>query len=127
KPARPAKPAKEAAPRDGTADGEPAPARPRRRAAASARARIAANDDAPSIGGLIFALQQKPTNQPFMMAAAGSGGWLAVPSLLAWAMLAPEFARAGFFATLGSPTMIIVAATICLPTTPFSFLPLPPS
>ena len=26
---------------------------------------IAANDDAPSIGGLIFALQQKPSNQPF--------------------------------------------------------------
>ncbi|MBO0765883.1 MAG: hypothetical protein J2P50_15045, partial [Hyphomicrobiaceae bacterium] len=95
---------------------------PRRRAAAPPRARIAANDDAPSIGGLIFALQQKPTNQPFVMAAAGSGGWLAVGSLLAWAMLAPEMARHGFSATLGSPTMIIVAATIFLPIALFWFL-----
>src|SRR5262245_52800420 len=100
----------------------PGPPPPRRRAAAPPRARIAANDDAPSIGVLIFALQQKPTNQPFMMAAAGSGGWLAVGSLLAWAMLAPEFARTGFFATLGSPTMIIVAATIFLPIALFWFL-----
>ena len=48
--------------------------------------RVAANDDVPSIGGLIFALQQKPSNQPFMMAAAASGGWLAIGALLAWAI-----------------------------------------
>ena len=96
--------------------------RPRRRAAAPPRARVAANDDAPSIGGLIFALQQKPTNQPFVMAAAGSGGWLAVGSLLAWAMLSPEIARIGFVAALGSPTMIIVAVTIFLPIALFWFL-----
>ena len=81
------------------------------RAAAPPRARIAANDDAPSIGGLIFALQQKPSNRPFMVAAAGSGGWLAVGSLLAWAMLAPEIARSSFLDALASPIMIIVAAT----------------
>jgi ABC-type transporter Mla subunit MlaD len=107
-------------------DGE-APAAsppPRRRAAAPPRARIAANDDAPSIGGLIFALQQKPSNQPFMFAAAGSGGWLAIGSLLAWAMLSPEIARSGLFSTLGSPTMIIVAATIFLPIALFWFLAL---
>jgi ABC-type transporter Mla subunit MlaD len=107
------------------ADGETTPPTtppPRRRAAAPPRARVAANDDAPSIGGLIFALQQKPTNQPFVMAAAGSGGWLAVGSLLAWAMLSPEIARSGFVATLGSPTMIIVAATIFLPIALFWFL-----
>jgi ABC-type transporter Mla subunit MlaD len=120
-PAAPAAPASDS--NNATDSGAPSsPAPPRRRAAAPPRARIAANDDAPSIGGLIFALQQKPTNQPFMMAAAGSGGWLAVGSLLAWAMLAPEFARAGFFATLGSPTMIIVAATIFLPIALFWFL-----
>jgi ABC-type transporter Mla subunit MlaD len=102
-------------------EGEPAPP-PRRRAAAPPRARIAANDDAPSIGGLIFALQQKPTNQPFMLAAAGSGGWLAIGSLLAWAMLAPEIARSGFFSTLASPTMIIVAATVFVPIALFWFI-----
>jgi len=37
-------------------------------------------------------------------------------------MLAPEIARIGFFATLGSPTMIIVAATILLPIALFWFL-----
>ena len=110
------------APVDGGPAAPPKTPPPRRRAAAPPRARVAANDDAPSIGGLIFALQQKPTNQPFVMAAAGSGGWLAVGSLLAWAMLAPEIARIGFFATLGSPTMIIVAATILLPIALFWFL-----
>src|SRR5262245_62876593 len=34
----------------------------KRRPAGPARPNIAANDDAPSIGGLIFALQQKPSN-----------------------------------------------------------------
>jgi hypothetical protein len=96
----------------------------KRRAAGPARSRVAANDDAPSIGGLIFALQQKPSNRSFIMAAAASGGWFAVGGLLAWAMLAPEIARNGFTATLSSPTMIIVAATICLPILLFWFLAL---
>jgi ABC-type transporter Mla subunit MlaD len=126
-PAPPAEKTADAKPADASppADGDAAPAKappPRRRAAAPPRARVAANDDAPSIGGLIFALQQQPTNQPFVMAAAGSGGWLAVGSLLAWAMLAPEIARSGFFGALGSPTMIIVAATVLLPIALFWFL-----
>jgi hypothetical protein len=41
----------------------------KRRPAGPARPKIAANDDAPSIGGLIFSLQQKPSNQPFVVAA----------------------------------------------------------
>ena len=94
----------------------------KRRPAAPPRARIAANDDAPSIGGLIFSLQQKPSNRPFMVAAAGSGGWLAVGGLLAWAMLSPEIARTSFLEALASPYMIIVAATIFLPIALFWFL-----
>jgi len=104
------------------ANRRPPPAR--RRPAAPPRARIAANDDAPSIGGLIFALQQKPSNRSFMMAAAASGGWLAVGSLLAWAMLSPEFAARGFSATVASPIMIVVAATVFLPIALFWFLAL---
>ncbi len=96
----------------------------KRRPAAPPRARIAANDDAPSIGGLIFALQQKPSNQPFMLAATGSGVWLSIGILLAWAMLSPEIVRSGFFGALASPTMIIVAATILLPIALFWFLAL---
>ena len=115
-----------AAPAADTADktGDAGPPSQKRRAAAPPRSRIAANDDAPSIGGLIFALQQKPSNQPFMLAAAGSGGWLAIGSLLAWAMLAPQISRSGFFDALASPTMIIVAATIFLPIALFWFLAL---
>lgn len=96
----------------------------KRRAAAPPRARIAANDDAPSIGGLIFALQQKPSNRAFMLAAAGSGGWLAIGGLLAWAMLAPEISRTTFLDAAASPIMIIVAATIFLPIALFWFLAL---
>jgi hypothetical protein len=96
----------------------------KRRPAAPPRARVAANDDAPSIGGLIFALQQKPSNRVFMLAAAGSGGWLAIGMLLAWAMLAPEISRSGFSGALASPVMIIVAATVLLPIALFWFLAL---
>ena len=58
----------------------------KRRPAGPARPKVAANDDAPSIGGLIFALQQKPSNRPFQVAAAASGGWLAIGAILAWAI-----------------------------------------
>jgi hypothetical protein len=90
----------------------------KRRAAGPARNRIAANDDAPSIGGLIFALQQKPSKQPFMMAAGASGGWLVVGLVLAWALLSAEGA------TLNSPMMVIVLATVFLPIALFWFLAL---
>jgi ABC-type transporter Mla subunit MlaD len=117
-----AKPAKEA-PNAGTKnEGDTSRRAPKRRPAAPPRPHVVANDDTPSIGGLIFALQQRPSNQSFVLAAAGSGGWLAVGTLLAWAMLSPEIARSGFFGAVGSPTMIIVAATIFLPIALFWFL-----
>jgi ABC-type transporter Mla subunit MlaD len=96
----------------------------KRRPAGPPRARVAANDDSPSIGGLIFALQQKPSNRPFMAAAAGSGVWLAIGGLLAWAMLAHQAAQSSFFEALASPVMVIVAATIFLPIALFWFLAL---
>src|SRR5262249_30134514 len=102
----------------GDADAMPPP-RTRRRAAAPPRSRIAANDDAPSIGGLIFALQQKPSNEPFKLAAIASGIWFAVGLLLAWAWLSPEMARSGFLSAIASPTMAAVVATIVLPIATF--------
>ena len=108
----------------GTEEGDPSRRAAKRRPAAPPRARIAANDDAPSIGGLIFALQQKPSNRAFMLAAAGSGGWFAIGGLLAWAMLAPEISRTSFLEAAASPIMIIVAATIFLPIALFWFLAL---
>jgi ABC-type transporter Mla subunit MlaD len=97
----------------------PAQPRARRRAAAPPRSRIAANDDAPSIGGLIFALQQKPSNEPFKLAAIASGVWFAVGLLLAWAWLAPTISSRGFLSAIASPTMAAVVATIVLPIATF--------
>ena len=58
---------------DGDGDGDvPRRRVARRRPAGPSRNRIAANDDGPSIGGLIFALQQKPSNAVFKYAAIGS-------------------------------------------------------
>src|SRR5690348_14436830 len=74
----------------------------KRRPAGPSRARIAANDDAPSIGGLIFALQQRPSRRPFELAAIASGAWIAIGAVLAWAALSQEGA------SLASPTMVVV-------------------
>jgi hypothetical protein len=93
------------------------PRRPaKRRPAGPARAKIAANDDAPSIGGLIFSLQQKPSNRPFQVAAGASAGWLAVGAVLAWAMLAS--AGPGF----SGPMLVGALATVLLPIALFWFL-----
>jgi ABC-type transporter Mla subunit MlaD len=96
---------------------DPTPRRPaKRRPAGPARAKIAANDDAPSIGGLIFSLQQKPSNRPFQVAAAASAGWLAVGAVLAWAMLASG--GPGF----SGPMLVAALATVLLPIALFWFL-----
>ncbi|MEO1281925.1 MAG: hypothetical protein AAFV69_09340 [Pseudomonadota bacterium] len=47
----------------------------KRRPSGPVRRQVAANDDAPSIGGLIYALEQKPSSTPFKYAAAASIGW----------------------------------------------------
>src|SRR5215467_4421903 len=96
---------------------DPTPRRPaKRRAAGPARAKIAANDDAPSIGGLIFSLQQRPSNRPFQAAAGASAAWLAVGAILAWAMLASG--GPGFSA----PMLVGALATVLLPIALFWFL-----
>ena len=95
----------------------------KRRTAGPARAQVAANDDAPSIGGLIFALQQRPSNRAFQLAAAASGGWLAIGALLVWALLASEAVPAGG-SLLTSPMTVVAAATIALPIALFWFLAL---
>src|SRR5215470_12466640 len=96
---------------------DPTPRRPaKRRPAGPARAKIAANDDAPSIGGLIFSLQQKPSNRPFQVAAGASAGWLTVGVILAWAMLASG--GPGF----SGPMLVGALATVLLPIALFWFL-----
>jgi hypothetical protein len=95
----------------------------KRRPAGPARAQVAANDDAPSIGGLIFALQQRPSNRAFQLAAGASGGWLAVGALLVWALLASDAVPAGS-SVFASPMMVVAAAVVSLPIALFWFLAL---
>ncbi len=95
----------------------------KRRPAGPPRRRVAANDDVPTIGGLIYALQQKPSKKPFAVAAGASAGWLLIGALFTWAMLAPEIASAKSFVELfGRPIILTVAATIFIPIVLFWFL-----
>jgi ABC-type transporter Mla subunit MlaD len=104
---------------NGTNGAERGSRRPaKRRPAGPARPKIAANDDAPSIGGLIFSLQQKPSNQPFVVAAGASAIWLVVGAIFAWATLSSAGPGAS------SPMLVVVIATILLPIALFWFLAL---
>ncbi len=110
--------------------GEPAGNSEQRTEAASrrkARRRpaggVAANDDVPSIGGLIYALEQRPAKRPYVIAASMTGAWLAIGGFFAWGMLAPEIARSASFAELiGRPAVLTTLATIVLPIAVFWFL-----
>ena len=94
----------------------------RRRPAGPVRNRVAANDDAPSIGGLIYALNQKPSNRPFVWAAAASGVWASLGLVYAIAALWPEIAQGGFLQVLGKPIIMGVFATVLGPICLFWFL-----
>ena len=103
------------------ADRRPA----RRRPAGPSRARIAANDDMPSIGGLIYALNERPSNKPFVYAATASGVWAAIAIAFAWAFISRELADAtGFIDALGRPATITAFATVVGPVALFWFLAL---
>lgn len=103
------------------ADSQPDPVAPprrvaRRRPAGPVRNRIAANDDAPSIGGLIYALEQKPSNKPFTFAAIASATWVLLGAAVAWVMASGEFAAgATLVQLLMRPTTFLVFAAIIVP------------
>jgi hypothetical protein len=84
---------------------------------------IAANDDMPSIGGLVYALQQRPSKSPFYIALATSAIWFVLGCLIAWAVIAknPEniSSLSDIFAT---PSIVAVIATIVIPIALFWFL-----
>ena len=78
---------------------EPARRVARRRPAGPVRSKIAANDDVPSIGGLIYGLEQKPSGKVFRIATIASIVWATVGIAFGVLTLAPEWADG---ATLGS-------------------------
>ena len=88
----------------------------RRRPAGPVRNRIAANDDAPSIGGLIYALEQKPSNKPFTIAWVASGVWAAIGGGFSWVMLSTELGQGATLAEiLTRPAAFMIAAAVILP------------
>ena len=76
----------------GAAAAARAAARARRPAGPAPRriATTAANDDLPSIGGLIFALQQKPSKTPFLVALVASLIWFVVGGIFAYSLIANQ-------------------------------------
>lgn len=95
----------------------------RRRPAGPPRDRIAANDDAPSIGGLIYALNQKPSKKPFVYAAAASGFWLALSLAFGLAFM-PGALSGSATDILSNPWFPTLVATIIGPMALFGFLAL---
>jgi hypothetical protein len=87
------------------------------------RAHIPANDDMPSIGGLIYALQQRPSRSPFLVALIASAIWACLGLLLSWAVF-QDAVKSGesFGQTLSHPAIAAVVATIIIPIALFWFL-----
>lgn len=95
----------------------------RRRPAGPPRDRIAANDDVPSIGGLIYALNQKPSRKPYVYAAAASGFWVVLALTFAIAFMPTNLTLAnGIAGVAANPWFPTLLATIFGPVTLFFFL-----
>lgn len=92
----PLKPSTSSASTSSTSKSEPANDQParrvaRRRPAGPVRGKIAANDDVPSIGGLIYALEQKPSTKVFRFAAVASLVWALIGIGFGAYTLAPQW------------------------------------
>ncbi|MGF1649294.1 MAG: hypothetical protein ACFCUN_02460 [Hyphomicrobiaceae bacterium] len=107
----------------GAGEGDASRRRARRRPAAVPRGRIAANDDAPSIGGLIYALNQKPSDKPFYYAAIASVVWFALSASMSYIAIAPDMVQASGFIDLVRKSSVMTAlATIGGPILLFWFM-----
>lgn len=105
---------------------EPPPRRiARRRPAGPVRGKIAANDDVPSIGGLIYALEQKPSARVFRIAAIASAVWAVIGVTFASLTLFPKLSDgASFGAILADPVLFYTAAAVLVPIAIFWLLAL---
>ena len=88
----------------------------RRRPAGPVRGKIAANDDVPSIGGLIYALEQKPSTKMFRIAAIASAVWAVVGIAYGAITLAPELSSGAPLSTvLLHPVTFYTATAVIVP------------
>ncbi|MGC2409874.1 MAG: hypothetical protein WA441_07770 [Methyloceanibacter sp.] len=102
-------------------------ARPRRAAGPAQRriAAAAANDDLPSIGGLIFALQQRPSKSPFVVALFASIAWFVIGGFFAYGLISTQLsAPSSMPELLANPSALAAAVTIVIPIAIFWFLAL---
>ena len=114
---------------EGPSQGASAPPRQTARAhrpagpAPQRRLSTPANDDVPSIGGLIFALQQQPSRAPFLVALIASVAWFLIGGFFAFGLIANQVSSSGA-SVLGSPTALTAAVAILVPIAIFWFLAL---
>jgi len=105
-------------PRQFTRTRRPAGPPPQRRLATPA------NDDVPTIGGLIFALQQRPSRTPFLVALAASVAWFLIGGFFAFGLISTQVTSAGMSGLLGSASALTAAVAILVPIVIFWFLAL---
>lgn len=97
----------------------------RRRPAGPVRGRLAANDDAPSIGGLIFALQQTPSTKPFRYAAIASVVWVVLGAAFLWLTLSADLGEGQtLMRVLTKPTTFLMLTAVAVPIAVIWFLAL---
>ncbi|MGQ0457597.1 MAG: hypothetical protein ACT4OU_11105 [Hyphomicrobium sp.] len=88
----------------------------RRRPAGPVRGKIAANDDVPSIGGLIYALEQKPSTKVFRIAAAASVLWAVAGIAFGVLTIAPDVTeQTSIGSLLIHPVTFMTAAAVFVP------------
>ena len=84
---------------------------------------MAANDDMPSIGGLIYALQQRPSRSPFLIALITSAVWFVLGLGVSYAVFLKAFDGASSTTEmLANPAIVAVIATVAIPIALFWFL-----
>ncbi len=97
----------------------------RRRPAGPSRGQVAANDDVPSIGGLIYALDQKPDGTPFRYAMMASIGWAVLTAVFGWMIFSTKVAEGqGLSAILSDPSTFLLFAALVVPVAVMWFLAL---
>jgi hypothetical protein len=96
----------------------------RRRPTGPARHRVAANDDAPSMGGLIYALQQKPSSKPYKIAGIASLIWGAIGIAFIVVMIRSQPDGMSFIQIVFLPTTFLTTAAIVVPIAVLWFLAL---
>ena len=117
-PQAPSASASAAPPRQFVRTRRPAGPPPQRRLSAPA------NDDFPSIGGLIFALQQRPSRTPFLVALGASIAWFLIGGFFAFGLISNQVSAGGLSGLLGSTSALTASLALIVPIVIFWFLAL---